>query len=58
MTRPIYESAASLEAEAAAAALMCEPYGIELHKLPRRYELDFLMMHSNSLYGWLASRTR
>lgn len=56
--RPTHENAATLEAEAAAAALMCDPYKIELHKLPRRYELDYMMMHDHTLYGWLEVKCR
>ena len=58
MTRPTYETDRDLAAEAEAARLLCTPYGLLHIKLPRRYEIDFMLRKGPALYGWLEVKVR
>lgn len=43
MTRPLYESAGDLKNERQVATLLCSLWGMDAHKLPRTYSLDYAM---------------
>lgn len=58
MSRPTYETRDTLAAEQEAAQRFADKYGLELHKLPRRYEIDYMVMRKGRLYGWLEVKCR
>lgn len=58
MSRPMYESQADRQNEDRIASRLCAGVGIEFHKLPIRYEVDYMLRRRGTLYGWLEVKHR
>ena len=58
MTRPVYENAQTLQAEARFAARLAASWGCQVKKNPARYKLDFSMMRGSSVAGFLEVKCR
>lgn len=54
----MYESDRDLSEEAKAIEILCLRGKLAAHKLPRRYEIDYLMMQRGGLYGWAEVKVR
>lgn len=58
MKRPQYESQQDRENEAEAIRLTLAPYGVAATKLPKKYEVDYLLRRGEALYGWAEVKCR
>lgn len=58
VSRPLYERDRDLREEEKAIEILCRRGKLAAHKLPRRYEIDYLMMQRGGLYGWAEVKVR
>lgn len=58
MARRTYETRDTLAAEEEAAKIYAEAIGADLQKLPRRYEIDYMLTRSGKMVGWLEVKCR
>lgn len=58
MSRPLYERDRDLMGEEKAIEILCRRGKLAAHKLPRRYEIDYLMLQRGGMYGWAEVKVR
>lgn len=58
VSRPTYERASDLKGESKAIEILCRRGKLAAHKLPRRYEVDYLLLRRGSMYGWAEVKVR
>lgn len=55
--RPIYENSATSRAEQEAIEIFCRRK-LRAFKLPRRYEIDYMLQRVGAMYGWAEVKVR
>lgn len=58
MTRPVYETPEDLAREAALAKIVARAAGRTLVKLPRRYVVDWMLMHDRRVDSFIEAKCR
>lgn len=58
MARPIYENRETMEQEEEVIKVFSARGKIEHHKMPRRYEIDYMLSRAGHLYGWAEVKVR
>lgn len=58
VSRPLYERGRDLREEEKAIEILCRRGKLAAHKLPRRYEIDYLLLQRGGMYGWAEVKVR